>query len=96
MINDIDATTARFDSPQREEQGDVRREVAALRGALIDADYRGAQLWPSGLHEKLNALFDAVDSGDRAPARQARDVYAALDAQVEELAARWSDICNRS
>ena len=47
MINDIDATTARFDSLQREEQGDVRREVAAIRGALIDADPETAQAAPS-------------------------------------------------
>jgi hypothetical protein len=56
---------------------------------LIDVDYRGAQLWPSGLHEKLNALFDTVDSGDHAPARQAREVFAVLSGQLDRLLQRF-------
>src|SRR5262249_23016737 len=63
--------------------------LRAIRGALIDTNYRGAQLWASGLHEKLNALFDTVDSGDRAPSRQAREVLAVLSDQLEALLRRW-------
>ena len=44
-----------------------------------------AQLWPNGVHEKLNALFDAVDSADYAPPRQTRDVYAELSVQLDAL-----------
>lgn len=77
LINKIDASGAK---------------AAAIRGALIDVNYSQAQLWASGLHEKLNALFDTVDSGDFAPARQAREVYAMLAAQLDELDARWKSV----
>jgi hypothetical protein len=40
----------------------------------------------------LNALFDTVDSGDFAPSRQAREVYAALGAEADGLAARWKKL----
>ena len=63
--------------------------MLAIRGALIDVNYSQAQLWGSGLHEKLNALFDTVDSGDFAPAQQTRDVFAAISGQLDVLLARW-------
>ena len=65
------------------------KELAAIRGALIDVNWSQAQLWANGLHEKLNGLFDAVDSADRPPARQAREVFAVLSAELERLLARW-------
>src|SRR5262249_26818254 len=70
MINDIDSMTARLDLRSDERCEALRGELDAIRGALIDVHNREAQLWASGLHEKLNGLFDAVDSGDRAPSRQ--------------------------
>jgi len=63
----------------------LRDELAAIRGRLIDVNMRQAQLWPSGLHEKLNALFESVDSADYAPPRQAREVFAELSRQLSEL-----------
>lgn len=63
-------------------------ELDAIRGLLIDVNYSGSQLWPSGLHEKLNALFDTVDSGDFAPARQTREVFAVLSGQFQGLETR--------
>ena len=66
-----------------------KAELAAIRGALIDVNYSQAQLWGSGLHEKFNALFDTVDSGDFAPAQQARDVLDVLSGQLDVLLARW-------
>ena len=68
---------------------ELREELAAIRGALIDVNYSQAQLWGSRLHEKLNALFDTVDSGDFAPARQTREVFAVVSAQLDTLLARW-------
>ena len=53
--------------------------------ALIDVSMRQAQLHPSGLHEKLNALFDAVDSADAAPTRQTREVFALLGDRVDDV-----------
>jgi len=67
----------------------LRRELAAIRSALIDVNYNQAQLWGSRLHEKLNALFDTVDSGDFAPARQTREVFAAISSQLDTLLAKW-------
>jgi photosystem II stability/assembly factor-like uncharacterized protein len=92
-INEIDALLAQLALPATRAAAAAskrrRAELRAIRGALIDVDYRGAQLWPSGLHEKLNALFDAVDSGDYAPARQAREVFAVLAGQLDRLTRRW-------
>jgi hypothetical protein len=67
----------------------LRQELAAIRGALIDVNYNQAQLWGSRLHEKLNALFDSVDSGDFAPAQQTREVFAVVSGQLDTLLARW-------
>ena len=94
-LNEIDALLARLASaaeanePARTATENQRAELRAIRGALIDVNFRGAQLWGSGLHEKLNALFDTVDSGDRAPSRQAREVFARLAGQLEQLVRRW-------
>ena len=67
----------------------MHRELAAIRCALIDVNCSQAQLWACGLHEKLNALFDTVDSGDFAPARQTREVFAVVSGQLDALLARW-------
>ncbi|HET7036158.1 MAG TPA: glycosyl hydrolase, partial [Thermomicrobiaceae bacterium] len=63
-------------------------ELHGIRGALIDVNMRGAQLWPSGLHEKLSAVFDSVDSADYAPPRQAREAVAQFADQLEGLASQ--------
>ncbi|HUZ03031.1 MAG TPA: hypothetical protein VMU89_22025, partial [Thermomicrobiaceae bacterium] len=68
---------------------ELERELVAIRGELIDVNMRQAQLWPSGLHEKLNALFDSVDSADYAPPRQAREVFAVLTGQLDALTRRF-------
>jgi photosystem II stability/assembly factor-like uncharacterized protein len=68
--------------------GRVVAELETVRGALIDVHMPEAQLWPSGLHEKLNALFSSVDSADYAPPMQAREVLAELTRQLESWLAR--------
>jgi photosystem II stability/assembly factor-like uncharacterized protein len=83
-INDIDAALAQLPATRKS-----KTELAAIRGALIDVNYSQAQLWASGLHEKFNALFDTVDSGDFAPAQQTREVFALLSEQLDHLLARW-------
>jgi len=69
--------------------GKLRQELAAIRGILIDVNCSQAQLWACGLHEKLNSLFETVDSGDYAPSRQAREVFAAVAKQLDSALARW-------
>lgn len=63
----------------------IRQIIDVVLPGLIDVNIHGAQLYPSGLHEKLNALFDSVDSADYAPPRQARDVFAQLTAELEGI-----------
>jgi hypothetical protein len=70
----------------------AERELRAIRGQLIDVNIRGAQLYPSGLHEKLSAIFDSVDSADYAPPRQAHDAFATFADQLEGLTARFHSV----
>ena len=66
----------------------IRSELRTMRLGLIDVNMRGSQLWPSGLHEKFNALLDSADGADYAPPQQARDVFAELNRQLTEVQAR--------
>jgi hypothetical protein len=94
-INAIDAQLGRVRALAPTAGGSVSPVVAqleALRGGLIDVHMRGAQLWPSGVHEKLNALFAAADSADAAPTRQEREVLATLAAQVAAMVGRLEAI----
>jgi photosystem II stability/assembly factor-like uncharacterized protein len=59
--------------------------LLSIERELIDVDMRRAQTYPSGLHEKLNALFDAVDSADFAPTEGARAVFADLARTLQGL-----------
>ncbi|CAN5549932.1 hypothetical protein BH09CHL1_BH09CHL1_16680 [soil metagenome] len=70
----------------------IETELNALRGLLIDVNIRGSQLWPSGLHEKFNALLDSADGADYAPPKQAVDVFAELSAQLDGLSNRLDSL----
>jgi hypothetical protein len=81
--------------------GDAAGEIALaqealnqIRGKLIDVNIWQSQLWPSGLHEKFNALFESVDSADYAPPRQARDVFTQLVAELNDLDERFGTVLN--
>jgi photosystem II stability/assembly factor-like uncharacterized protein len=76
----------------REAAGRALAELDAVRGRLIDVHMKESQVWPSGLHEKFNALFSSVDSADYAPPQQARDVFAKLCGELEDLLARYERI----
>ena len=92
----LDRRLATSEAPfVRERLDTVGAELAAIRGELIDVRYTEAQLWPTGLHEKLNALFDAVDSADRAPARQMQELFDLLCAQLDALLRRWRSLEER-
>ncbi len=58
-------------------------DVDALLPLLINTGISESQLYPSGLHEKFNALFESVDSADYAPPRQALEVFDQLSAQLD-------------
>jgi photosystem II stability/assembly factor-like uncharacterized protein len=61
----------------------LKSELAALKDRLIDVHYPEAQLHAVGLQEKLNALFEFVDSADCAPPLQARHVLDELGPRVD-------------
>jgi photosystem II stability/assembly factor-like uncharacterized protein len=67
-------------------------QIAAFKEMLIDVHMSEAQLHASGLHEKFNALIEFVDSGDYAPARQARDVYVNLVEELDGLTDRFDSL----
>jgi hypothetical protein len=56
---------------------------------------REAQLYPSGLHEKFNALFDFIDSADVAPAQQGRDVLDELSRQLDNHVEHFTAVVSR-
>jgi photosystem II stability/assembly factor-like uncharacterized protein len=66
----------------------VTTVLEAMLPDLIDVHMAGAQLWPSGLHEKLNALLDTADGADYAPPQQTREVLVELTRQLEERQAK--------
>ncbi|MGH2561557.1 MAG: VPS10 domain-containing protein [Thermomicrobiales bacterium] len=78
--------------PVREAVIALGDELRAIRGELIDVNMRQSQLWPSGLHEKLNALFDSVDSADYAPPQQARAVFGELKSRLDGLMVRFDQV----
>ena len=76
--------TSRCDDAAVTEAADaINAQVDALLPLLINTGISEAQLYPSGIHEKLNALFESVDSADYAPPRQAYEVMAKLSAELE-------------
>jgi hypothetical protein len=77
------------DHPQSESvraaSGPLQSALASLKDRLIDVHYPEAQLHAIGLQEKLNALFEFVDSADYAPPQQAREVLADLSTRLDRL-----------
>ena len=61
----------------------IAAEVDKLLPALINVGFTESQLYPSGLHEKFNALFESVDSADYAPPQQAREVFTQLCGELD-------------
>ena len=81
---------------ERADAAELRRQFESLeatvgsrRGRLIDVHFPEAQLYTTGLQEKLNALFEFVDSTDAAPAQQAHAVFddlcQRLDAELHTI-----------
>ena len=61
----------------------ITSEVEERLPELINVGFTESQLYPSGLHEKFNALFESVDSADYAPPQQAREVFAQLSDELD-------------
>jgi photosystem II stability/assembly factor-like uncharacterized protein len=84
------------DSSQQEQFNDISAELDDLRNLLIDVHIKGSQLYPSGLHEKFNALLESVDGADYAPPRQAREVFAELSGQLDAVLERRDSLITGS
>lgn len=80
------------DQAIRDAAATVTASLREVRPKLIDVNMKQSQLWPSGLHEKLNAMMDALDGSDYAPAQQYRDVFAEHVAELDGIAARLKEI----
>jgi photosystem II stability/assembly factor-like uncharacterized protein len=65
-------------------------QLDEIRPKLIDVNIWQSQLYASGLHEKMHALFESVDSADYAPPKQAREVFEKLGDEMEGLQAQVS------
>ncbi|MCA1669296.1 MAG: hypothetical protein LC793_18255 [Thermomicrobia bacterium] len=63
---------------------ELKDELASIERALIDVQSKSPMLFPIGLQEKYNALFDAVDSADYVPTRQSEEVSAELSERLDE------------
>jgi hypothetical protein len=80
---------ARIEDPSTQDRiKKIGTELDGLRNLLIDVHIQGSQLYPSGLHEKFNALLDSADGADYAPPQQALDVFAELTGQLDVIADR--------
>jgi len=63
---------------------ELQDELAAIERELIDVRSTSPMLFPIGLQEKFNALFDAVDSADYVPTRQSAEAFTALSERLDE------------
>jgi len=63
---------------------ELKDELASIEHALIDVRSKSPMLFPIGLQEKFNALFDAVDSADYVPTRQSAAVFTELSERLDE------------
>jgi hypothetical protein len=84
---------------ERADSDEMQSHVAALgselddiRARLIDVHRGGAQLYPTGLNEKFNALLDSNDRADYAPPKQSVEVYDKLNGELHGLIAWLADI----
>ena len=80
----VNGWTARCDEATAVATGEsICAQVDAMLPLMINTGISESQLYPSGLHEKFNALFESVDSADYAPPRQAYEVMAKLSAELD-------------
>ncbi len=63
---------------------ELKDEIASVERELIDVQSKSPMLFPIGLQEKFNALFDAVDSADYVPTRQSGEVFTELSERLDE------------
>jgi photosystem II stability/assembly factor-like uncharacterized protein len=71
----------------RDSLSPLRSDLMSVKQRLVDVHYPEAQLYATCLQEKLNALYEFVDSADFAPPRQALDVLGDLSERLDAVVA---------
>jgi hypothetical protein len=73
----------------------INRQLTGIEETLYQTKSKSSQdvlNFPIRLNDKLSGLFDVVNSGNAAPAKQVRDVYRDLQSQIDEQLAKLESI----
>ena len=73
----------------------ISKQLTAIEEKLYQTKAKSGQdvlNYPIRLNDKISGLFDAANSGNMAPSKQARDVFADLSAQCEEQLSKLKKI----
>ena len=92
QINDFTARQGK-DMPKDVKQlaDSIQRQLTSIEEKLHQTKAKSGQdvlNYPIRLNDKLSGLFDAANSGNMAPSKQSREVYADLSAQADAELAR--------
>ena len=87
QINDFTARQGKDMPKEVKTQCDtINKQLTAIEEKLYQTKSKSSQdvlNFPIRLNDKLSGLFDAANSGNMAPSKQAREVYADLAAQAD-------------
>ena len=75
----------------------INKKLTGIEETLYQTKSKSGQdvlNYPIRLNDKLAGLFDAANSGNMAPSKQVKDVYAALAAQCDEQLEKLKTIMN--
>ncbi|MES2881950.1 MAG: glycosyl hydrolase, partial [Bacteroidota bacterium] len=73
----------------------INKQMTAIEETLYQTKSKSSQdvlNFPIRLNDKLSGLFDVANSGNFAPSKQSRDVYADIAAQIDAQVARFNSI----
>jgi hypothetical protein len=76
----------------------ISKQLTAIEEKLHQTKAKSGQdvlNYPIRLNDKLSGVFDAANSGNMAPSKQARDVYADLAAQADAELAKLKTIMDQ-
>ncbi|HEX2608904.1 MAG TPA: hypothetical protein VHK91_16080 [Flavisolibacter sp.] len=85
------------DAPKEVKQlaDSINKQLTTIEETLYQTKAKSGQdvlNYPIRLNDKLSGVFDVANSGNFAPSKQARDVYADLAAQIDVQLARLSTV----
>ena len=96
QINDFNARQGKDMPKEVKAMGDsIGKQLTAIEEALYQTKAKSFQdvlNFPIRINDKLSGVFDAANSGNMAPSKQSRDVYADLAKQADEQLAKLAAI----